>query len=169
VGDVTLGDKDDVLAHVLLDLSMEANRSASFRAGERVLAELGGVASLHKRRVEQAGFVVLKAPDVPSILVETGYISNPQEARLLSTAAHQERIASAIAAGVRIHMQGHAPPGTLLAWQRLQPNARYTISRGDTLSEIAARYGTSTRRLREANGLQSDVIQVGQTIVIPAG
>lgn len=169
VGDVTLGDKDDVLAHVLLDLSMEANRSASFRAGEQVLAELGGVASLHKRRVEQAGFVVLKAPDVPSILVETGYISNPQEARLLSTAAHQERIASAIAAGVRSHMQGHAPPGTLLAWQRLQPNSRYTISRGDTLSEIAARYGTSTRRLREANGLQNDVIQVGQTIVIPAG
>lgn len=168
VGDVSLGDKDDVLAHVLLDLAMEANRSASFDAGARVLTHLGSVADLHKRRVEQAGFVVLKAPDVPSILIETGYISNPDEARRLNTASHQEQLAAALASGVRQFMEGHAPPGTLLAWRRDQGNVRYTIVTGDTLSEIAARYGTSTRRLREANGLRGDVIRVGQTIVIPA-
>ncbi|MEQ8858802.1 MAG: N-acetylmuramoyl-L-alanine amidase [Pseudomonadales bacterium] len=169
VGDVTLGDKDDVLAHVLLDLSMDANRSASVEAGARVLGQLGSVAKLHKHRVEQAGFVVLKAPDVPSILVETGYISNPSEARRLNTAAYQERLAAALASGIRDHLERHAPPGTLLASRRDRGDQRYTIATGDTLSEIAARYGTSARRLREANGLRGDVIRVGQTIVIPAG
>lgn len=167
VGDVTLGDKDDVLAHVLLDLSMDANRSASFAAGAQVLGQLGSVTTLHKRRVEQAGFVVLKAPDVPSILVETGYISNPAEARRLATAAHQERLARALANGIRAHMADHAPPGTLLAWQREHGERRHTIATGDTLSEIAARYGTSARRLREVNDLAGDVIRVGQTLVIP--
>jgi len=169
VGDVSLGDKDDVLASVLLDLSMDANRSASFEAGARVLGQLGTVAKLHKRRVEQAGFVVLKAPDVPSILVETGYISNPAEARRLDTADYQERLATALASGIRNYMQSYAPPGTLLAWQREQGDRKYTIETGDTLSEIAARFGLSTRRLREANGLSGDVIRVGQTLVIPAG
>ncbi len=168
VGDVTLGDKDDVLAHVLLDLSMDANRSASIQAGAEVLRALGEVASLHKHRVEQAGFVVLKAPDVPSVLVETGYISNPHEAQRLNTAGYQDKLARALARGVRRHMERYAPPGTLLAWRREQGNVHYTIERGDTLSEIAARYGTSARRIREANDLASDVIRVGQTIVIPA-
>lgn len=170
VGAVSLGDKDDMLAHVLLDLSMDANRSASIEVGSRVLGQLGGMAKLHKDRVEQAGFVVLKAPDMPSILVETGYISNPGEARRLNTADYQERLATAIAAGVRSYMESHAPPGTLLALLRSQGGGqRYTIANGDTLSQIAARYGTSTRRIREVNGLNSDVIRVGQTLVIPAG
>ncbi len=169
VGDVSLGDKDDVLAHVLLDLSMEANRSASLEVGAQVLGQLGNVARLHKRQVEQAGFVVLKTPDVPSILVETGYISNPDEARRLNSASYQETIAGAIADGVRRFMERQAPPGTLLAWRRDQGDVRYTIEAGDTLSDIAVRYGTSTRRIREANGLNGDVIRVGQTIVVPAG
>lgn len=169
VGDVSLGDKDDVLAQVLLDLSMEANRSASLEVGAQVLSQLGGVARLHKRQVEQAGFVVLMTPDVPSILVETGYISNPDEARRLNSASHQETIAGAIADGVRRFMERQAPPGTLLAWRRDQGDVQYTIEAGDTLSDIAVRYGTSTRRIREVNGLRGDVIRVGQTIVVPAG
>lgn len=169
VGAVSLGDKDDVLAHVLLDLSMDANRSASIEAGASLLRALGGATRLHKRGVEQAGFAVLKAPDVPSILVETGYISNPAEARRLNQADHQERIARALAAGVRNYMEDNAPIGTLIAWRREQGGRRHTIERGDTLSGIAVRYGTSTQRIREANGLRSDTIRVGQTIVIPAG
>jgi N-acetylmuramoyl-L-alanine amidase len=169
VGDVTLGDKDDVLAHVLLDLSMDANRSASFEAGASMLAELSRVTKLHKRGVEQAGFVVLKAPDVPSILVETGYISNPAEARRLNTVEYQEQLAKALASGVRSHMEKHAPPGTLVAWQRSQGDLEYTIERGDTLSDIAVRYGISANRIREVNGLRGNVIRAGQTIVIPAG
>jgi N-acetylmuramoyl-L-alanine amidase len=169
VGDVRLGDKDDMLAHVLLDLSMDANRSSSIELGSRVLRQLSTVTSLHKKRVEQAGFVVLKAPDIPSILVETGYISNPSEARRLNTADHQERIARALAAAIRDHMQANAPPGTLVAARREQGDERrHTITNGDTLSQIAARYGITTSRLREANGLSNDVIRIGQTLVIPA-
>jgi N-acetylmuramoyl-L-alanine amidase len=169
VGAVSLGDKDDVLAHVLLDLSMDANRSASIEAGATLLRALGSATKVHKHSVEQAGFAVLKAPDVPSILVETGYISNPAEARRLNTAEHQERIARALAGGIRSYMDRHAPIGTLVAWQRDQGDRRHTIERGDTLSGIAVRYGISTQRLREANDLRSDNIRIGQTIVIPAG
>ncbi len=168
VGGVSLDDKDDLLAHVLLDLSMDANRSASIQAGESLLGELGRVAKIHKRRVEQAGFVVLKSPDVPSVLVETGYISNPDEARRLHSKAYQEKIAIALFRGIRAYMEQSAPPGTLIAWQREHGGVRYTIARGDTLSAIAVRYGTSTRRIKQANGLSGDRIRVGQVIVIPA-
>lgn len=177
VGDVPLSDKDDMLAHVLLDLSMSANRSASIEAGQYLLAQLRGVGRLHKARVEQAGFVVLKSPDIPSVLVETGFISNPDEARRLNTASHQDRLVDAIVRGVRNYMEANAPPGTLIAARQggggtgvaSGDNVRYTIARGDTLSEIASRYGIPTSRIRAANGLRSDVIRVGQTIVIPAG
>ncbi len=188
VGDVPLSDKDDMLAHVLLDLSMSANRSASIEAGQYVLAQLRGVGRLHKSRVEQAGFAVLKSPDIPSILVETGFISNPDEARRLNTASHQDRLVEALARGISNYMEANAPPGTLIAARQgggvgravdlagSPPGAakdgskvRYTIARGDTLSGIASRYGVATSRIRAANGLRSDVIRVGQTIVIPAG
>jgi N-acetylmuramoyl-L-alanine amidase len=182
VGDVSLDDKDDMLAHVLLDLSMTANRSASIEAGQAVLQELAAVGRLHKRRVEQAGFVVLKSPDMPSILVETGFISNPEEARRLNTQAHQNRLVQAIAAGVRRYLENNAPPGTLVAARTGRggsasavagapagSSVRYVIARGDTLSGIASRYGVPTQRLRSANGLRSDVIRIGQTLLIPAG
>tara|TARA_A100001037_G_scaffold278495_1_gene279479 strand:- start:7506 stop:8849 length:1344 start_codon:yes stop_codon:yes gene_type:complete len=169
VGGVSLDDKDDLLAHVLLDLSMDASRSASILAGELLVTELSRVAKMHKRRVEQAGFAVLKSPDVPSVLVETGYISNPGEARRLHSPAYQEKIATALFEGVRAYMEQQAPAGSLIAWQREQGGVRYTIARGDTLSGIAVRYGTSTRRIKEANGLSGDRIRAGQVIIIPAG
>jgi N-acetylmuramoyl-L-alanine amidase len=176
VGDVPLGDKDDMLAHVLLDLSMNANRSASIEAGQYMLAQLKGVGRLHKRRVEQAGFAVLKSPDIPSILVETGFISNAEEARRLNTGAHQDRLADALAAGIRNYLEANAPPGTLIAARQggtVTPgpdgHVRYTIARGDTLSGIASRYGISMSRIRAANGLRDDVVRIGQTLVIPPG
>lgn len=101
VGGVSLDDKDEVLAGVLVDLSMTATLANSLDLGGRVLKELGRMAQLHNRSVEQAGFVVLKSPDVPSILVETGFISNPQEAAALNTPAYRQKIARAIYAGVR--------------------------------------------------------------------
>ncbi|MEQ9452845.1 MAG: N-acetylmuramoyl-L-alanine amidase [Pseudomonadales bacterium] len=170
VGDVSLGDKDPVLAQVLLDLSMDANRSQSIDAGKSVLAHLGKVAKLHKNRVEQAAFVVLKSPDMPSMLVETGFISNPAEARRLSQAEHQSKLARAIANGVVQFMRDNPPPGTLLANNPdIRDEFRYTITRGDTLSTIAERYGVSSRSLKSHNGLSSDKIRVGQVLVIPGG
>ena len=168
VGDVSLTDKDPVLAHVLLDLSMDANRSQSIDAGEAVLANLSRVTRLHKRRVEQAAFIVLKSPDMPSILVETGFISNPDEARRLSQADHQHNLAQAIATGVEQYMRDNPPPSTLLAANATLPrDQRYTIVRGDTLSTIAMRYGISSARLKAKNGLRNDKIRVGQVLVIP--
>lgn len=166
VGEVSLSDKDPVLARVLLDLSMDANRSQSIEVGEAVLANLGRVTKLHKQRVEQASFVVLKRPDIPSILIEAGFISNPAEARRLSQAEHQNKISRAVATGIEQFMRGNPPPGTMLA--SLAREMRYTIVHGDTLSKIALRYGVSARSLKSRNGLSNDNIRVGQVILIPA-
>jgi N-acetylmuramoyl-L-alanine amidase len=115
VGGVSLDDKDPVIASVLLDLSQSAAMSASMAAAEKVLGELNGVGEVRKGRVQQAGFVVLKAPDIPSLLIETAYITNPGEERRLRDAHYQGRVADAILAGVRGYFRDNPPPGTRLA------------------------------------------------------
>ena len=167
VGNVSLDDKDPMLAQVLLDLSMDGNRNQSIQVGEAVLRNMGQITKLHKKRVEQAAFLVLKSPDMPSILVETGFISNPGEARKLAQASHQLKLAKAIANGVEEFMRSNPPPATWLAQRREE--IRYTIGRGDTISEIAERYGVTSAALKKRNRLSSDRIRVGQTIVIPRG
>ncbi|WP_022961370.1 N-acetylmuramoyl-L-alanine amidase [Halopseudomonas pelagia] len=175
VGGVSLDNKDQVLASVLLDLSMTATLSASLDVGQQVLAAVGKITPLHKRRVEQAGFMVLKSPDIPSILVETGFISNPGEARKLVTKSHQQALARAMHTGIRDYFHRYPPPGTKLAalkaGGKLQASrpSEHTVSRGDTLSVIANRYGISVASLREANKLGSDQIRIGQTLKVPAG
>lgn len=168
VGNVSLKDKDDLLAEVLLDLSMAANMSASITAGEAILGSLGGVTKLHKKRVEQAGFVVLKSPDVPSILVETGYLSNPEEARLLSSSNHQAKVAVAIADGIRQFMRRNPPPGSLIAEHRGTTAVKHVVKRGDTISELATRYAVSIGAIRSANGIRGDGIRAGQILIIPS-
>ncbi|HKK23776.1 MAG TPA: N-acetylmuramoyl-L-alanine amidase [Pseudohaliea sp.] len=131
IGGVRLADKDEMLAGVLADLSMTSTLDASLNMGATVLGEMDAVARLHKRQVEQAGFAVLKSPDIPSILVETGFISNPTEARKLSTASYRRQMAGAIFRGLRRWWRDHPPPGTLLAWQKESGVGRqYTIARG---------------------------------------
>ncbi|MFZ5652926.1 MAG: N-acetylmuramoyl-L-alanine amidase [Pseudomonadota bacterium] len=167
-GSVALYDKDPVLAEVILDLSMTATLTHSLHLGGQVLEAMGGVNRLHKRKVEQAGFVVLKSPDMPSILVETGFISNPQEARKLDDPGHRRRLAGAIFNGVKRHFAIHPPDGTRIAWQRRNGLGRtHVIDAGDTLSDIAQRYNVSVRQLQTHNGLDSAVIRVGQTLKIP--
>ena len=168
VGEVSLEDKDDALAHLLLDLSMDANRSASIKLGHKLLERLSHVGKIHKRGLEQAGFAVLKSPDVPSVLVETGYISNPNEARRLSSSKYQDQVSSALFEGIKLYMEEHAPPGTWIAWKREQEGIRYVVVSGDTISEIALRYGTSVQRIKKANDFNSDFLRVGQTILIPS-
>lgn len=170
VGGVSLEDKDDLLAGVLVDLSMNASMRSSVAVGTQVVNELGKVTRLHKKKLEQAGFVVLKSPDVPSILVETGFISNPKEARKLNNKKHQRALARAIYLGVESFFTENPPPGTYLAanLERQQGVREYRIARGDTLSEIATRNRVSTNRLKKVNGLKSDRIKVGQVIQIPS-
>jgi N-acetylmuramoyl-L-alanine amidase len=109
IGGVNLGVKDPVLARTLLDLSLTATINDSLKLGKAVLTELGDVNPLHKEQVEQAGFAVLKAPDVPSILVETAFISNPEEEKRLKDSAYQDRIAGAILGGIRRYLAQNPP------------------------------------------------------------
>lgn len=167
VGNVSLEDKDEVLVGVLVDLSMNATLSSSIEVGDQVLKHLGSVTRLHKPQVEQAGFAVLKSPDVPSILVETGFISNPGEARKLSTSRYREQLADTLSRGIQSYFNEKPPEGTYLASRRAGGGKEYVINRGDTLSAIARRHDTSVRALLQANGLQDHRIQVGQTLRIP--
>lgn len=178
VGGVSLSDKDDVLAGVLADLSMTSTLDTSLKLGDKLLRNMGGVAKLHKKRVEQAGFAVLKSPDVPSVLVETGFISNPQEANLLATRAYQKKMAVAIHSGIRDWFIAHPPSGTLLAWKKQQSGRQlvgqqkgaqqYVIAQGDTLSGIADRFSVPLAELKSYNSISSSSkILVGQKLTIP--
>nr|BFD39311.1 N-acetylmuramoyl-L-alanine amidase [Pseudomonas sp. FFPRI_1] len=171
-GNVSLDDKDRMLAGVLLDLSMTASLTSSLNVGQKVLNNIGRVTPLHKQRVEQAGFMVLKSPDIPSILVETGFISNSNEASKLATASHQQALARSISSGVRQFFQQNPPPGTYIAWLRdsgkiAQGPRDHRVSPGETLAMIAVRYQVSAAALRSANNLKSDELKVGQVLTVP--
>jgi len=172
VGGVDLKEVDDTLASVLVDLSMTATMANSLDVGAKVLKEIGKVNRLHKHQVEQAGFMVLKSPDVPSILVETGFISNPEEARKLNTFSHRKSLATAIFNGVKAYFNDTPPAGTYVAWQKYgdpsEAQVEHTIARGDTLSGIAARYKVSVGQIKTANGLSNSQIRIGQVLKIPA-
>ena len=164
IGGVSLDDKDDVLASVLLDLSQTASLEASIGVADRVLSGLKKLGKTHKKHVQSAGFAVLKSPDIPSILVEMAYISNPEEERKLKGKAYQTKLAKAMLSGLKDYFRNHAPEGTLLA---SAANQKYVITRGDTLSGIAQRYKVSMNTLRDSNQLKSDRIRVGQVLTIP--
>ena len=168
LGGVSLSDKEDALAMTLADLSMTATLDSSLNVGASVLGEIGDFARLHKTQVEQAGFAVLKSPDLPSILIETGFISNPDEAAKLATASYRRRMAQAIHQGIVRWFRGHPPTGSLLAYEREQGGREYTIVRGDTLSAIALRFNTSVAQIKRHNALDNNRIAVGQTLRIPA-
>lgn len=109
IGGVALASKDDHVRRTIMDLSQSATIDYSLRLGSSVLKQLGGVNELHKPRVEQASFAVLTAHDVPSILVETAFISNPQEEKRLNDRAYQDKLARAILEGIREYVAKHPP------------------------------------------------------------
>lgn len=161
IGGVSLEDKDDLLKTVLLDLSQAATIEDSLEVAEHVHNNLAKVGRMHSRRVQQAGFAVLKSPDVPSILVETAFITNPTEENNLRNPQHQEKVARAIMRGIRAYFADKPPPGTLLA------HNKHVIRHGETLSGIARRYQVSLHSLRQINGLGDDTLSVGAVLRIP--
>lgn len=165
VGGVSLNGKDQMLAAVLLDLSQGATLEASSQAAEYLLSALTRTGKAHKRYVERANFAVLRSPDVPSVLIETGFISNPDEERKLNDPSHRVRLADALLAGVRDYFHAAPPPGTWIA-----ANARtrsHVVARGETLSEIALRHRVSVAQIRQVNALNSDRVRVGEVLRIP--
>ena len=163
IGGVSLEDKDDVLTSVLLDLSQSGTIEASVDLGERVLAELAKVGKVHKGRVEQAGFVVLKSLGIPSLLIEAGFISNRNEEYKLRDPLYQELIANSVMRGMRSYFANHAPPGTVLAASSMA----HVIMPGETLPGIAQRYQVSPAALRHWNQIHGEKLEAGKVLRIP--
>lgn len=152
------------LAQTVLDLSMNHSMVTAYQVANEVLAELGKVAHLHKKEPQAASLGVLKAPDIPSILVEVGFISNPAEEKQLKAAAHQTRLAQSLFTALKRHFEKTPPADSLFAQQRAR---EHRVSAGESLSLLAQRYNVSIDELRNHNQLSSDSIRVGQTLRIP--
>jgi N-acetylmuramoyl-L-alanine amidase len=188
VGGVSLGGREDHVAMTLLDLSMTATRGSSLAVGKSILKRMDKISRLHKKQVGEAAFMVLKAPDIPALLIETGFISNPGEAKKLATSSYQKKMAREIFNGLTEYFYKEPPEGSYVAWKKnggkstvASSNAsknptstnsykakRYTIKRGDTLSGIAAKHRTTVASIRRLNGIKNNSIQVGQRIKLPA-
>ncbi len=164
IGGVSLGDKDDLLKLVLVDMVKNSTLEDSHRVAKQVLRRLKGVNSLHKNHVEKAGFRVLKAPDMPSILIEMAFISNPKEESRLRSGYYQKKMSKAILHGVESYFKSNAPPGTKLA---LMKQHEHKITNGETLSYIAKKYQVSVKGIKVANNLRNDKLIIGRILRIP--
>ena len=164
IGGVSLEGKDKVLQKVIVDLSQTATIDASMDLANNVIKELS-VLGKTRKRIEHAGFAVLKSPDIPSILIETAFISNATEEKRLRSADHQQKLATSIFRGVKKYLDNHAPEDSMLAYQAAKE--KHTIRSGETLSGIAQRYRVSLDALRSINALRTDRIRVGQKLIIP--
>jgi N-acetylmuramoyl-L-alanine amidase len=179
VGGVELN-KDRNLNAVLLDLSQSATMRVSDDIAAEVLGSLKNLGKTHKPHVEHANFVVLRSPDVPSMLIETGFITNPSEERRLSDPEYRSRLAKAIVVGVRGYFSKQAPPGTWFAARMnekvlvpdnqmtaAQKPRQHVVSRGETLTHIAAQHGVPKDTLLQVNKKRSDNVRVGERLLIP--
>ncbi|SVC46886.1 uncharacterized protein METZ01_LOCUS299740 [marine metagenome] len=170
VGGVTLKDKDQVFASVLLELVQQGVLISSIDVGDQVLNQMQRIGKIRKSRVQQAPFIVLKSPDIPSILIETAFISNRYDASNLGNGEYQERLAEAIFTGVRNYFYANPPLGTkvaALARASAPREVQHVIRRGDTLSSIANRYQVPIGLIRDANDISGDKIVVGRVLRIP--
>ncbi|MGK3127029.1 N-acetylmuramoyl-L-alanine amidase AmiB [Candidatus Pantoea formicae] len=180
---------DPYLSQAVLDLQFGHSQRVGYDVAVKVLQQLRGVTPLHKRLPEHASLGVLRSPDIPSLLVETGFISNAAEERLLGSSAYQEKIAQSIYKGLRNYFLAHplqsipkeenrpldSAPAVSVASnpatgtvQYTGATQRHTVTRGETLSGIAAKYGVSMDTLRDLNNLKRDVVWVGQRLKVPA-
>lgn len=157
---------DPFLKYAFIDMRMDHSRDQAYYAARKVLSELKGITKLHKHKPQSMSLGVLKSPNYPSILVETGFISNPKEEKLLRNEWQQNRLSSAIVKAVKKYFDSYPPEGTLLA--STKPKViKHKVKRGESLSIIAQRYKVSVSSIKSANNLKSSVIKLGQTLSIP--
>ncbi len=178
LGNTTLNGKDNTLATMLMDLSQAATIDNSLTLAKNTLRELGNVTDLlHDGQVESAAFVVLKSPDIPSMLVETAFISNPAEERRLKTAKYQNKLANAVFNGIKRFQVAQAPGGKLMRSyarnktstprKKAKNRNQHVVKSGESLSVIAQKYGVSQNTLSHHNKLSSSDIRIGQKLYIP--
>jgi N-acetylmuramoyl-L-alanine amidase len=171
IGGVSLNDKDDMLAQVLLDLSHNRTMQDSLSLGEDILTELQRVGPVHLRNVAQAGFAVLKSPDIPSVLVETAFISNPSEEKKLRSSAYQEKLAASMFRGIQRFLK-RAPQTSPVPVQAAISSSElpreHVVRKGDTLVSIARKYDIHIDALRFINNLWDADLPVGLRLRIPA-
>lgn len=162
-GDTIKNTKDDNLAKTLADMSKEHTMKSSYEFAKHALKQLKKVTKLHKKQPEGLSLAVLKAPDIPSVLIETGFISNPKDENKLNSKVHQQKLAKAIYTAVDNYFISNMPKGTLLA--ATMP-VEHNIIRGESLSVIAHRYKVSVEHLKKTNNLVSNTVRIGQTLKI---
>ncbi|MBA2656633.1 MAG: N-acetylmuramoyl-L-alanine amidase [Tatlockia sp.] len=170
LGGVNLSQLDDqsgLVRTVLIDLSQTATVGSSLHLGERVLKNINGITRLHNNRVEQARFMVLKSPDIPSILIETGFISNPNEEKNLISTYYQTRLAQSIFSGLKSYFWDYPPHGSRIE-ALTNNNAIHWVQSGESLPKIATRYKVSASALQAANNLSSTQLRAGQKLIIPS-
>ncbi len=155
------------LTETILGLSMDHSMATSHDLGNKVVEELKQVTSLHKRKPQAASFAVLTAPDIPSILVEVGFISNPQEEKNLNWSKYRERLATAMFNATKRYFKQVPPDGTLWAQEKAN-NRTHKVRSGESLSLLAQRYNVKVSSIKAANALSSDVVRVGQVLNIPS-
>jgi N-acetylmuramoyl-L-alanine amidase len=162
-----LDDQSGLVRTVLIDLSQTATIGSSLHMGERVLRNMQSITVLHNHKVDQARFMVLKSPDIPSILIETGFISNPREEKNLTSPSYQTQLTQAIFQGLKNYFWDYPPHGTRV--EALATNSNiHLVQKGESLPAIAARYHLSVAALQVTNHLSGPQLRVGQKLVIPS-
>ena len=157
-------DADDSLQRMFLDLGQQYSRGAGLDVASLIHHELARVTKMHKDKPYEQSLAVLKSVDIPSVLVEAGFVTNYREGQKLTSKAHQQKIANAIAQGTYQYFRADPPKDTYLA-QRLERS--HTVAKGESLSVIANRYGTTVTRLKQLNKLTQSTVYIGQNLKIP--
>jgi len=165
IGGVVIEDKQDMLSKVLYDLSQNAALEESHKAAKSVHTAMKEVVKLHGQGFGQANFLVLKSPDVPSMLIETGYISNPSDEKKLKDAKHVSKLTEQIANGIRNYFYQSPPPNTWIAAQ--SKSKKHVVKSGDTLINIASKHGTSLAAIRSINNKSDNQLMVGEVLYLP--
>jgi len=163
-GDTIKLTKDKNLAFTLADMKKEYTMSSSYEFALHVIRELKKVTKLHKKTPEGLSLAVLKSSDIPSVLIETGFISNPSEEKNLNSKNHQQKLANSIFKAVNSYFSENVPQGTLLATITTK---KHKVRSGESLSVLAQRYKVSVAKIKSANNLKSNVLRIGQTLKIP--